>query len=104
MYATIEFKGKQYKAEEGVVLTVDKLDAEQGSKIDIETVLLVSDGDKISVGTPYVKGAKVQVVVEESFKDKKVLVFKFKSKKDYHRLIGHRQQYTKVRVEKIILA
>ena len=104
MYATIECKGKQYKAEEGVVLTVDKLDAEQGSKIDIETVLLVSDGDKISVGTPYVKGAKVQVVVEESFKDKKVLVFKFKSKKDYHRLIGHRQQYTKVRVEKIILA
>lgn len=104
MYATIEFKGKQYKAEEGVVLTVDKLDAEQGSKIDIETVLLVSDGDKISVGTPYVKGAKVQVVVEESFKDKKVLVFKYKSKKDYHRLIGHRQQYTKVRVEKIILA
>ena len=104
MYATIEFKGKQYKAEEGVVLTVDKLDAEQGSKIDIETVLLVSDGDKISVGTPYVKGAKVQVVVEESFKDKKVLVFKFKSKKDYHRLIGHRQQYTKVRVGKIILA
>ena len=104
MYATIEFKGKQYKAEEGVVLTVDKLDAEQGSKIDIETVLLVSDGDKISVGAPYVKGAKVQVVVEESFKDKKVLVFKFKSKKDYHRLIGHRQQYTKVRVEKIILA
>ena len=74
MYATIEFKGKQYKAEEGVVLTVDKLDAEQGSKIDIETVLLVSDGDKISVGTPYVKGAKVQVVVEESFKDKKVFV------------------------------
>lgn len=104
MYATIEFKGKQYKAEEGVVLTVDKLDAEQGSKIDIETVLLVSDGDKISVGTPYVKGAKVQVVVEESFKDKKVLVFKFKSKKDYHRTIGHRQQYTKVRVESITLA
>ena len=104
MYATIEFKGKQYKVEEGVVFTVDKFDVEQGSKIDIETVLLVSDGDKISVGTPYVKGAKVQVVVEESFKDKKVLVFKFKSKKDYHRLIGHRQQYTKVRVEKIILA
>ena len=104
MYATIEFKGKQYKAEEGVVLTVDKLDAEQGSKIDIETVLLVSDGDKISVGAPYVKGAKVTVVVEDTFKDKKVIVFKFKSKKDYHRTIGHRQQYTKVRVESITLA
>ena len=104
MYATIEFKGKQYKAEKDVVLTVDKLDAEKGTKIDIDTVLLVSDGDKISVGTPYVKGAKVTVVVEDTFKDKKVLVFKYKSKKDYHRLIGHRQQYTNVRVESITLA
>jgi large subunit ribosomal protein L21 len=104
MYATIEFKGKQYKAEKDVVLTVDKLDAEKGTKIDIDTVLLVSDGDKISVGTPYVQGAKVTVVVEETFKDKKVLVFKYKSKKDYHRLIGHRQQYTNVRVESITLA
>lgn len=104
MYATIEFKGKQYKAEKDVILTVDKLDAEKGSKIDIDTVLLVSDGDKISVGAPYVKGAKVTVVVEDTFKDKKVIVFKFKSKKDYHRTIGHRQQYTKVRVESITLA
>ena len=104
MYATIEFKGKQYKAEKDVVLTVDKLDAEKGAKIDIDTVLLVSDGDKISVGTPYVNGGKVTVVVEDSFRDKKVLVFKYKSKKDYHRLIGHRQQYTKVRVESITLA
>ena len=104
MYATIEFKGKQYKAEKDAVLTVDKLDAEKGTKIDIDTVLLVSDGDKISVGTPYVKGAKVTVVVEDTFKDKKVLVFKYKSKKDYHRLIGHRQQYTNVRVESITLA
>ena len=104
MYATIEFKGKQYKAEKDVVLTVDKLDAEKGTKIDIDTVLLVSDGDKISVGTPYVQGAKVTVVVEDTFKDKKVLVFKYKSKKDYHRLIGHRQQYTNVRVESITLA
>jgi large subunit ribosomal protein L21 len=104
MYATIEFKGKQYKAEKDAVLTVDKLDAEKGTKIDIDTVLLVSDGDKISVGTPYVKGAKVTVVVEESFRDKKVLVFKYKSKKDYHRLIGHRQHYTKGRVESITLA
>ena len=104
MYATIEFKGKQYKAEKDVVLTVDKLDAEKGAKIDVDSVLLVSDGDKVSVGTPYVKGAKVQIVVEDSFRDKKVLVLKYKSKKDYHRLIGHRQQYTNVRVEDIVLA
>ena len=104
MYALVEYKGKQYKAEKGAILTVDKLDAEKGSKIDIDSVLLVSDGDKVSVGSPYVKGVKVQIVVEDSFRDKKVLVLKYKSKKDYHRLIGHRQQYTNVKVEDIVLA
>ncbi len=104
MYALVEYKGKQYKAEKGAILTVDKLDAEKGSKIEIDSVLLVSDGDKVSVGSPYVKGAKVQIVVEDSFRDKKVLVLKYKSKKDYHRLIGHRQQYTNVKVEDIVLA
>ena len=104
MYALVEYKGKQYKAEKGAVLSVDKLDAEKGAKSDVDTVLLVSDGDKISVGAPYVKGAKVQIVVEDSFRDKKVLVFKYKSKKDYHRLIGHRQNYTNVRVEDIVIA
>ena len=104
MYALVEYKGKQYKAEKGAVLTVDKLDAEKGAKIDVDSVRLGSDGDKVSVGTPYVKGAKVQIVVEDSFRDKKVLVLKYKSKKDYHRLIGHRQQYTNVRVEDIVLA
>ena len=104
MYALVEYKGKQYKAEKGAVLTVDKLDAEKGAKIDVDSVLLVSDGDTVSVGTPYLKGAKVQIVVEDSFRDKKVLVLKYKSKKDYHRLIGHRQQYTNVRVEDIVLA
>ena len=102
MYALVEYKGRQYKAEKGSLLQVDKIDAEKGSKIDIDSVLLVSDGENVKVGAPYVQGAKVQVVVEDSFKDKKVLVFKYKSKKDYHRLIGHRQQYTNVRVEEIV--
>ena len=102
MYALVDYKGKQYKAEKGSLLQVDKIDAEKGSKIDIDSVLLVSDGENVKVGAPYVQGAKVQVVVEDSFKDKKVLVFKYKSKKDYHRLIGHRQQYTNVRVEEIV--
>ena len=91
----------QYKAEKDAVLTVDSIDAEKGSKIEIDSVLLVSDGDKVSVGAPYVKGAKVTVVVEDSFRDKKVLVLKYKAKKDYHRLHGHRQHYTNVRVESI---
>ena len=89
MYAIVEFKGNQYKAEKDAVLEVSKLDAKDGDVITIDTVLLVSDGDKVSVGSPYVKGAKVTVKVGETFKDKKVLVFKYKSKKDYHRLIGH---------------
>ncbi|MBR1536903.1 MAG: 50S ribosomal protein L21 [Treponema sp.] len=103
MYALFEYKGKQYKAEKDALIQVDKIDAEDGAKIDIDSVLLVSDGDKISVGTPFVKGAKISAVVENSFRDKKVLVFKYKSKKDYHRLIGHRQEYTNIRVKDITL-
>ena len=104
MYAVVEYKGKQYKAEKGAILTVDKIDAEKGAAIEVDSVLLVSDGDKVSVGTPYVKGAKVKIVVEDSFRDKKVIVLKYKSKKDYHRVIGHRQNYTNVRVEDIVIA
>ncbi len=102
MYALVEYKGKQYKAEKGAQLQVDLTDAEKGSKIAIDTVLLVSDGEKVSVGTPYVKGAKVEVVVGESIRDAKVIVYKYKRKKDYHRTIGHRQQYTMVTVENIV--
>ena len=105
MYAIVEYKGNQYKAEKDAVLTVSRIDdvkeAKPGDKITIDTVLLVSDGDKVSVGTPYVQGAKVTVEVGETFKDKKVLVLKYKSKKDYHRLHGHREQYTKVTVKEI---
>lgn len=103
MYALIDYKGKQYKAEKDSVIQLDKLDAEKGAVLDIDTVVLVSDGDKISVGTPYVKGAVVKVTVEDTFKDKKVIVLKYKSKKDYRRTIGHRQQYTNVRVSDILV-
>ena len=104
MYALFEYKGKQYKAEKDALIQVDKIDAEKGEKLDIDSVLLVSDGDKVNVGTPYVKGAKVQAVVEDSFRDKKVIVFKYKSKKDYHRFLGHRQEYTNIRISDIVLA
>ena len=101
MYALFEYKGKQYKAEKDALTQVDKIDAEDGAKITIDSVLLVSDGDAVKVGTPYVNGAKVEVEVENSFRDKKVLVYKYKAKKDYHRLIGHRQEYTNIRVKNI---
>lgn len=104
MYALFEYKGKQYKAEKDALVQVDKIDADKGAHIDIDSVLLVSDGDKVSVGTPYVAGAKVSVEVEDNFRDKKVLVFKYKSKKDYHRIIGHRQEYTTIRIKDITVA
>ncbi|MBQ0166658.1 MAG: 50S ribosomal protein L21 [Treponema sp.] len=104
MYALVEYKGKQYKAEKDALIQVDKLDVEKGKTVDIDTVLLVSDGDKVSVGTPYVAGAKVTAVVEDSFKDDKVIVLKYKSKKDYRRTIGHRQQYTNIRIQDIVIA
>ncbi len=105
MYAIVEYKGNQYKAEKDAVLEVAKInDAKEGDTVTIDTVLMVSDGDKVSVGIPYVKGAKVTVEVGKTFKDDKVLVFKYKSKKDYHRFIGHREQYTMVTVKDVVLA
>ena len=92
MYALVEFMGKQYKAEKGALLKVDKIDAEPGSALDIDTVLLLS-GDTITVGSPYVQGAKVSATVESHGKDDKIIVFKYKPKKDYRRKQGHRQQY-----------
>ncbi|MCI6663053.1 MAG: 50S ribosomal protein L21 [Treponema sp.] len=102
MYALVEYKGKQYKAEKDALIQVDNIDAEKGTVIEIDTVLLVSNEGSVSVGAPYVKGAKVKAVVEESIRDKKLIVYKYKSKKDYHRTIGHRQQYTTIRVQEIV--
>jgi large subunit ribosomal protein L21 len=104
MYALVEYKGKQYKAEKGALIQVDKIDAEDGQAIDIDTVVLLSDEETVSVGTPYVTGAVVKATVESSFRDKKIIVYKYKRKKDYHRTIGHRQQYTNIRVQDIITA
>jgi large subunit ribosomal protein L21 len=101
MYALVEFKGKQYKAEKGALLKVDRIDAEKGAAVAIDTVLLVS-GASVSVGAPYVAGAKVTAVVEDHGKDDKIIVFKYKSKKDYRRKNGHRQQFSLIRVQDIV--
>ena len=103
MYAVIEYKGKQYKAEKGATIQVDKIDAEKGAKIEINSVLLVSNEGKATVGAPYVAGAKVTATVEDSIRDKKVLVFKYKSKKDYHRFLAHRQEYTNIKIDDIVM-
>ena len=101
MYAVIEACGKQYKVSEGDVVFVEKLDVNEGEKVTFDKVLLLSDGDKVKVGTPTVKSAKVEATVLEHGKAKKILVYKYKAKKDYHRLIGHRQEYTNIRVKNI---
>ncbi len=101
MYALFEYKGKQYKAEEGARIRVDKITEPEGTTLDIDTVLLVNNDGKVSVGAPYVAGAKVSATVEESMRDKKVIVYKYKSKKNYHRTIGHRQHYTYLTVKSI---
>ena len=100
MYAIIETGGKQVRVEVGSKIYVEKLEAEVGSTITIDKVLLV--GDKtVKVGTPYVEGAKVTAKVEKQGLNKKIRVFKYKSKANEHKTIGHRQPYTCLVIESI---
>jgi large subunit ribosomal protein L21 len=101
MYAVVEVQGKQYRAEKGAVLRVDSMEGEAGKALSIENVLLLS-GDTVKVGSPYVKGASVKAVIQDHVKGDKIIVFKYKSKKDYRRKQGHRQRYTLIKVEDIV--
>jgi len=104
MFAVIKTGGKQYKVQEGEILQVEKLNIEKGKKVKFDEVLLIEDGDKTKIGTPFVKSAVVEAVVVENFKDKKVIVFKKKRRKQYRRTKGHRQELTKVQIERIVFA
>jgi len=101
MYAVILTGGKQYRVKEGDLLSVEKLDAENGRKFGFDQVLLIEDGEKVLVGTPVLENAMVRAEVIETYKDEKVLIFKKKRRKQFRRTRGHRQQLTKVRVEGI---
>ena len=101
MYAIIETGGKQIKVEVGSKIYVEKLDVETGSVYTFDKVLLVSDDNSAKVGTPYVAGASVTAKVEKQGNEKKILVFKYKSKANYSRKQGHRQPYTCFTVEAI---
>ena len=101
MYAIIESCGRQYKVAEGDVVFFEKLDVEEGKKVTFDKVVLVSEDKKVEVGAPYVKGVKVEGKVAANGKGKKILVYKYKAKKNYRRTQGHRQPYTKVEITKI---
>ena len=101
MYAVIESCGKQYKVAEGDVVFFEKLDVEEGKKVTFDKVILVSEEGKVQVGSPYVKGIKVEGKVISHGKAKKIIVFKMKAKKNYRRKQGHRQPYTKVEITSI---
>lgn len=101
MLAIIELGGKQHLVKEKTILRVEKLDAEVGNTTNADKVLLVSDASSTKIGTPYIKGATVELKVLGAGKDDKVLIFKMKAKKRYKKTQGHRQLYTDVQVTKI---
>ncbi len=101
MYAVIETGGKQYKVAEGDFIFVEKLEVEAGDTVKIDKVLAIANDGDINVGAPYVDGASVEASVVKNGKDKKIIVYKYKPKKGYHKKQGHRQPYTKLEIKKI---
>jgi len=103
MYAIIETGGKQFKVSGGDVLRVEKLDIPDGEIFVFDKVIAVSEGDSLTIGAPYVSGASVEASVICQGKAKKVVIYKYKPKKGFHKKKGHRQPFTQVKVEKICL-
>ena len=101
MQAIIVTGGKQYNVSEGDTLFIEKLDVNAGDSVVFDQVLAIVDGENTKFGTPVVEGAKVDATVVKNGKGKKVLVFKYKPKKNYRRRQGHRQPYTKVEITKV---
>ena len=102
MYAIIETGGKQYKVSPGQTVDVERLGTTDGSSVDLDKVLLISDGDKTIVGNPVIEGAKVVATSQGEGKGKKVIVFKYKPKVRYSKKTGHRQCYTRLTVNEIV--
>lgn len=100
-YAIFQSGSRQYRASVGDTLVLDKMPLEPGSPVEFDDVLLVSKGGKVRVGAPTISGAKVKARVLEQGRDKKIIVFKYKSKIRYRRKTGHRQDHTKVSIEGI---
>jgi large subunit ribosomal protein L21 len=101
MYAIVDINNKQYKVEEGKYILVDLMGKEAGSKVTLDKILMVSDGKSVNLGKPVVEGASISAEVLGNIKNKKVIVYKMRPKKGYRRKQGHRQQFTKLKIEKI---
>ncbi len=100
-YAVIQTGGKQYRVAEGDLIDVEKLDFETGAEAKFEEVLLVSNGTGLSIGAPLVAGAAVTAEVVEQTKAPKIVAFKFKRRKGYHRTVGHRRRLTRLKIKAI---
>jgi large subunit ribosomal protein L21 len=101
MYAVIKTGGKQYRVSSGEKIKVEQIPADVGSQITLDQVLLVADGDKVSIGAPLVTGATVQATVVAHGRADKVLIFKMRRRKHYRKHGGHRQNYTEIQIDKI---
>ena len=102
-YAIVESGGKQYRAVEGATIEVDRIPTEVGNSVVLESILLLVEDEKVQVGTPTIMGAKVQATVEDHIKGPKVTVFKYRPKKHYRVKTGHRQQYTRLKIDSILV-
>lgn len=102
MYAVITSGSKQFTVKEGETLKIEKLAAEVGSTVDFEQVLMISNGDDIKIGKPFLKGAKVKATVVEHGRHKKLLIVKFRRRKHHKKQMGHRQDYTEIKIEQIV--
>ena len=101
MYAIIRSGGKQYRAEVGGTIDVDRLPQEVGESIEISDILLLANGDDTRIGQPQVEGALVRATVVEQFRGKKIIVYKYRQRTNYRRKQGHRQYFTRLRIEDI---
>ena len=101
MYAIVNTGGKQYKIKQGDVLRVEKIPGEVGSPVSFDKVLMFSDGENVNIGRPVLDNVAVKGHIVDQGKDKKIVVFKYKRRKRYRRKLGHRQQYTEIKIDSI---
>jgi large subunit ribosomal protein L21 len=103
VYAIVESGGRQYRAEEGHSFSTEKLPYEVGEQIELNNILLLADNDEVKVGQPTVEGVTVKATVVEQYRGKKIFVWKYKPRKRYRRRKGHRQSYTRLRIDEIVV-